>query len=95
MRSLFFSSLEKLVAMTEAHDRLKALHQRDKGKGKAKEVISSTEDVVMEDEELSDRKTFGWREIEQTMPVHAVSYAYENLETFCKGQSYHKICHRG
>lgn len=87
MRSMFFSSLEKLMAMTEAYDRLKALSVRDKGKGKAKEAeldgdISMEEAGAGED----DKRIFGWRDIEQAMPVNAVAYANESLEAFCRGE---------
>jgi transformation/transcription domain-associated protein len=86
MRSMFFSSLEKLMAMTEAYDRLKALSMRDKGKGKAKEV-GQDGDVSMEDASGDDKQIYGWRDIEQAMPVHAVAYAHESFEAFCRGQS--------
>lgn len=94
MKSMFISSLEKLSAMTEAYDKLKALSQRDKGKGKAKEdsaAITSGEDVTMTDEVTdanADRMAHGWREIEQAMPVHQVAYANESLETFCREARY-------
>lgn len=94
MKSMFFTSLEKLVAMTDAFDRLKALSARDKGKGKAKEVDPSNPDEAAEDVEMEepfderlDKYTHGWREIEQAMPVHFVAYANESLELFCRGES--------
>lgn len=87
-RSMFFSSLEKLVAMTEAFDRLKVLNGREKGKAKAKEVEADG-DVTMEDAEadaLLERQIFGWRDIEVAMPVHSVSYANEAIDLFCRGE---------
>ncbi len=84
MRSMFFSSLEKLIAMTEAYDRLKALSGTDKGKGKAKEDQDG--DVSMEDLGEEEKRIFGWRDIEQAMPVYAVAYANESLEAFCRGK---------
>jgi len=89
MRSMFISSLEKLMAMTEAYDRLKALSLRDKGKGKAKE-LNQEGDVAMEDSGVDDKLIYGWRDIEQAMPVHAVAYAYDSFEAFCRGE--HKQC---
>lgn len=90
-RSMFYSSLEKLTAIVDAHDRLKAVSLRDKGKGKAKEEdVQNGEDVVMEDaatDEALDKQTHGWRDIEQAMPVHAVAFANESLESFWKGKA--------
>ena len=63
LRGMFFSSLDKLVAVNDAHDRLKAVNV--KGKGKTDE----------------DR----WRDIELAMPVQAVAYATDSLDTFQKG----------
>lgn len=101
MKSMFISSLEKLQAMTEAYDKLKALSVRDKGKGKAKEEVTATPaaaaaavgtDVTMEDATedttAADRLAYGWREIEQAMPVNQVAYANESLETFCREAKY-------
>ena len=65
-KGMFYSSLEKLVAIVDAHDRLKAIHIRDKGKGKAKEESEKNEeDVAMEkdESEQSDKQLHGWREI--------------------------------
>ena len=86
MRSMFFSSLDKLMALTETYDRLKALSIRDKGKGKAKEVDRDG-DIPMEELNDDDKQICGWRQIEQAMPVHAVAYANESLETFCRGKA--------
>ncbi|KAK4687186.1 transformation/transcription domain-associated protein, partial [Tremellales sp. Uapishka_1] len=91
MRGMFVSSLEKLVAMTEAHDRIKALSTRGSGKGKEKEVVEEEGDAVMEDaaaEEYADRQQHGWKEIETARPVHSVAYANESLETFCREARY-------
>ena len=97
MRSMFFSSLEKLIAMTEAYNRLKSLNVRDKGKGKANDAGTEQEqdaDVSMEeisdevlDKQSLDKQAHGWRDIEQAMPVCSVAYANESLEAYCKGQS--------
>jgi transformation/transcription domain-associated protein len=35
-----------------------------------------------------DRQLYGWREIEQAMPVHQVAYAEESLEVFCREGRY-------
>ncbi|WVQ95626.1 hypothetical protein IAU59_002724 [Kwoniella sp. CBS 9459] len=89
MRGMFFTFLEKLTAMSEAHDRLKAIGLRDKGKGKAKEETDG--DVAMDDSAVDaaeDKLTNGWRDIEQAMPVHSVAYANESLETFCRESRY-------
>jgi transformation/transcription domain-associated protein len=99
MQSMFFSSLQKLIALTEAHDRLKVLAAHDKGKGKAKESVADAEgDVTMEengdkesDEEV-ERLAVGWREIEQAMPVQSVAYATESLDSFCKGERLRFLC---
>lgn len=94
MRSMFIASLEKLHALTEAYDKLKALSQRDKGKGKAKEEpasASSDDDVVLSDateDASAEKMAFGWREIEQAMPVNQVAYANETLEGFCREARY-------
>jgi transformation/transcription domain-associated protein len=82
---MFYSSLEKLTAIVDAHDRLKAISVRDKGKEKAKEDEAEVEDVEMEDPML-DKQTHGWRDIEQAMPVHSVAFANESLESFWKGE---------
>ncbi|WWC98567.1 hypothetical protein V866_005459 [Kwoniella sp. B9012] len=89
IKGIFFTFLEKLTAMSEAHDRLKAIGLRDKGKGKAKEETDG--DVSMEDsakEAAEDKIQNGWREIEQAMPVHSVAYANESLESFCRESRY-------
>lgn len=121
LRSMFFTKLEKLKALTEAYERLKTITVRDKGKARAKEKEKEQptkpepvqEDVIMDDEEddaegdevvdtekmrrekelekekakeQEDRLAFGWREIEQAMPVHAVAYAGDSIEQFCKGE---------
>jgi transformation/transcription domain-associated protein len=99
MQSMFFSSLQKLIALTEAHDRLKVLAAHDKGKGKAKETGADADgDVTMEengekesDEEV-ERLAVGWREIEQAMPVQSVAYATESLDSFCKGKRSYSRC---
>lgn len=90
MRGMYITSLEKLEAFNEAYDRLKAISVRDKGKGKAREVEMDG-DVPMLDaaeEESLDRRTNGWREIEGSMPIYAVAYADETLDTFCRGKSF-------
>ena len=72
------------MAMTQAYERLKALHSNDKGKGKAREIGSgSDEDIAMH--ELEPEVKQSWRDIEQAMPVNAVAYADESLEAFCRG----------
>nr|XP_018259603.1 transformation/transcription domain-associated protein [Kwoniella dejecticola CBS 10117]OBR81761.1 transformation/transcription domain-associated protein [Kwoniella dejecticola CBS 10117] len=89
VKGIFFTFLEKLTAMSEAHDRLRAIGLRDKGKGKEKEEADG--DVRMEDEAKSnaeDRMQNGWRDIEQAMPVHSVAYANESLESFCRESRY-------
>ncbi|WVR08546.1 hypothetical protein IAU60_005601 [Kwoniella sp. DSM 27419] len=89
VRGMFFTFLEKLTAVSEAHDRLKAVGARDKGKGKAKE--DADEDVPMGGvtlEDADDKLTNGWRDIEQAMPVHSVAYANESLESFCRESRY-------
>ncbi|WWC92285.1 uncharacterized protein L201_007239 [Kwoniella dendrophila CBS 6074] len=89
IKGIFFTFLEKLTAMSEAHDRLKAVGLRDKGKGKAKEETDG--DVKMEDsakEAAEDKMQNGWRDIEQAMPVHSVAYANESLESFCRESRY-------
>nr|XP_019007357.1 transformation/transcription domain-associated protein [Kwoniella pini CBS 10737]OCF46138.1 transformation/transcription domain-associated protein [Kwoniella pini CBS 10737] len=89
IKGIFFTFLEKLTAMSEAHDRLKAVGLRDKGKGKAKE--ETDEDVKMEaeaKETTDDKIQNGWRDIEQAMPVHSVAYANESLESFCRESRY-------
>jgi len=90
-KGMFYSSLEKLVAIVDAHDRLRALNARDKGKGKAKEEPEKvSEDVVMEEtgNENADKQLHGWREIEQAMPVHSVAFANESYDYFCKEARY-------
>ena len=94
MRGIYVTCIEKMKAFIEAYDRIKAFHVHEgKGKGKAKEV-EADEDVDMDqakvdaDELASDRQTYGWREIEQAMPVHAVAYAEESLEIFCREGRY-------
>lgn len=85
MQIILVSSIERLVALTEAFERLRAVHLRDKGKAKAKE--GEDEGVGETEVEPPEEKlAHGWREIEQGMPVHAVSYAHESLEGFCKGE---------
>lgn len=122
MKSMFIASLEKLQAMTEAYDKLKALSDREKakGKGKSKEekkddkedgdkdgkdqgkdddedmkdeskMETPAEDVTMADgtEDVNaERMAFGWREIEQAMPVNQVAYADDSLDTFCREARY-------
>ncbi|WWD20697.1 hypothetical protein CI109_105173 [Kwoniella shandongensis] len=92
MRGMFFTFLEKLTAMSEAHERLRAIGLRDKGKGKAKEENKEEVDgdVPMEEttDEAADRQMHGWRDIEQAMPVHSVAYANESLESFCRESRY-------
>ncbi len=98
-KSMFFSLLEKLSAIVDAHDRLKAIKDRkdkeenkeeDKTEDKAESKDRTGEDVNMEDppvmkKEVSDKELFGWRDIEQAMPVHSVAFANESFEYFCKG----------
>jgi transformation/transcription domain-associated protein len=97
MRGIYVTCIEKMTAFIEAYDRIKAFQIYDaKGKGKAKEVeVDGEGDVNMDeskgDEEEStspDQQTYGWREIEQAMPIHAVAYADESLEVFCKEGRY-------
>jgi len=89
-KGMFFSSLDKLSAIVDAHDRLKALGSRDKGKGKAKEEIEPAKDEDVEMDETSDafleKQLHGWKDIEQAMPVQAVAFANESYEFFCKGE---------
>ena len=54
MQSMFFSSLDKLIAMTQTYDRLKALNE--KGKGKAKEIVDDKEDKDEGEKDESDDK---------------------------------------
>ena len=94
MQAMFLSLLDRLVAMTEVCDRLRALSDRDKGKGKAKEVQDEKgEDVNMEEETETavDKQEYGWREIEQAMPVQSVAYAHESYDAFCRGESQDSI----
>lgn len=89
MRGMYITSLEKLEAFNEAHDRLKAISVRDKGKGKARDVGDADGDVPMLDgstEETFDKQISGWREIERNMPIYAVAYAEESLDTYCRGK---------
>lgn len=102
MRSMFIASLEKLQAMTEAYDKLKALSDRDKGKEKAEEGGEDDNDVEMAEEKEetgetgetadadaeAERLAFGWREIEQAMPVNQVAYANDTLDGFCREARY-------
>ena len=97
MQNLFHSSLDKLIAMSQTYDRLKAYDDREKGKRKAQDADpekvkddEKEEDVSMEDDVTdvakADKLEFGWREIEQAMPVSGVSYADESHEAFCRGE---------
>lgn len=89
LKGMFFTFLEKLSAMSDAHDRLKALAARDKGKGRAKGE-SGDEDIEVTDtsDEASDKLIHGWRDIEQAMPVHSVAYANESVDSFCRDSRY-------
>ncbi|KAL7422906.1 transcription-associated protein 1 [Cryptotrichosporon argae] len=102
MRSMFFAALQKLSAMCDAYDRLKTLGQRDKGKGKEKAPVSGDKDkvkakgkdadgdaIMTDDVETdSDKLVHGWREIEQAMLVHQVTYANDSLENFMREARY-------
>ncbi|WVQ85959.1 hypothetical protein IAT38_008127 [Cryptococcus sp. DSM 104549] len=91
LKGMFFTFLEKMQAMSDAHDRLKAVALRDKGKGKEKEEQKDgDEDVVLADasEDAQDVLSHGWRDIEQAMPVHSVAYASESVESFCRDSRY-------
>ena len=83
LRCMFVSSLEKLMAITDAYERLKASHL--KGKGKAKGKDSAQEGDVSMEEAVAGLHVYGWRDIEQAMPIHAVAYASDSLEAFCRG----------
>lgn len=85
LKGMFFTFLEKLSAMSDAHDRLKALAARDKGKGRAKEEGDEDVEVTDASDEASDKLIHGWRDIEQAMPVHSVAYANESVDSFCRG----------
>lgn len=85
LKGMFFTFLEKLSAMSDAHDRLKALAARDKGKGRAKEEDDEDVEVTDASDEASDKLIHGWRDIEQAMPVHSVAYANESVDSFCRG----------
>jgi transformation/transcription domain-associated protein len=108
MRSMFFTSLEKLRSLTESFERVRSITMRDKVKAREKieggEAVPKPETVAEEDVEMGDaaaeqseekrkereleqedRLSYGWREIEQAMPVHAVAYASDSMESFCKG----------
>lgn len=92
MSGMFVTCIDKMAAFIEAYDRVKAVQARDKGKGKAKEVETDG-DVEMEDsneasETPTDLQLHGWRDIERAMPVNAVAYANESLETFCRDGRY-------
>ncbi|ODN82926.1 hypothetical protein L202_01173 [Cryptococcus amylolentus CBS 6039] len=89
LKGMFFTFLEKLSAMSDAHERLKGLSVREKEKGKLKEKTED-EDVEVTDasEASADRLAHGWRDIEQAMPVHSVAYANESVETFCRDSRY-------
>ncbi|BEJ12109.1 hypothetical protein CspHIS471_0205690 [Cutaneotrichosporon sp. HIS471] len=54
MKSMFIASLEKLQAMTEAYDKLKALSDRDKAQGKGKANEDANEDKP-DDKEDGDK----------------------------------------
>ncbi|ORY26601.1 putative histone acetyltransferase [Naematelia encephala] len=89
MRSIFSACLERVKALNDAYDRLKAVSQRDKGKGKAKETDNEGGDVSMDEADTTaDKQAHGWRAIEQAMPVQAVYYANDTLESFCKEARY-------
>jgi transformation/transcription domain-associated protein len=85
MRGMYITSLEKLEAFIDAYDRLKSVGQRDKGKGKAKEVEADGDVAMLEAnaaaEDTLDRKVNG------SMPIYAVAYAEESAEAYCRGQS--------
>jgi transformation/transcription domain-associated protein len=83
LRGMFISSLEKLVAMTDAYDKIKAIHLRDKSKGQP----DTDGDAVMELDAAAQKQLYGWKEIEVGLPVHAVAFANDTLESFCKGAS--------
>ena len=87
MTCMFHTTLEKLMAITDTYDRLKAISIRDKNKGKARDTTLDG-DVDMDEAalRLKDRQEFGWREIELAMPIQQVAYASESLETFCRGK---------
>lgn len=96
-KSMFYSSLEKLAAIVDAHDRLKALSIRDKrekSKDENKEQDKDKEDDVNMEEAPVDQGTekqlYGWKDIEQAMPVHSVAFANESFEFFCKGEHFAK-----
>ncbi|EIW69900.1 hypothetical protein TREMEDRAFT_71446 [Tremella mesenterica DSM 1558] len=96
LRGMFFTALEKLRCMTETYDRLKAIQTWDKAQEQAKEEgterkdqVDVSGDVSMTDiEDPADKQKFGWRFIEQSMPVYSVAYAKESLEAFCKEARY-------
>lgn len=66
------TSIERLVALTLAFERLRAAQAKDEGKS----------DLTEEE----DLKKNGWRDIERGMPVYAISYAHESVEGFCRGE---------
>ena len=87
MRCMFLSSLQKLVAMNDAHDKLEMLAKRDKGQGKA-EGLSDT-DVTMDNDDVpaEEKIQYAWQAIEAAMPVQSVAYANESLDAYRKGAS--------
>lgn len=94
MRSMFHTCLQKLVALTEAFERLRTLQAIDK-KEQAKEVSGDADgDTKMEDGsvELSaeEKQARGWQKIEQAMPAGGVAYVNDSLESFAKGERHHQ-----
>jgi transformation/transcription domain-associated protein len=91
---IYVTCMEKMAAFIDTYDRIKAIRTQDiKGKGKAKEVEADGDVEMKEDKEEDEslailRQANGWREIEQAMPVHAVAYADDTLETFCREGRY-------
>ena len=91
-KGMFHTSLEKVVAIVDAHDRLKALKdKKDKSKDDEENdnapddkdtADAKGEDVDMEksDEDgTSEKQMYGWRDIEQAMPVNSVAFANESF----------------
>ncbi|WVN89695.1 uncharacterized protein L203_104925 [Cryptococcus depauperatus CBS 7841] len=89
LKGMFFTFLEKLSAMAEAYDKLKALPNKEKRKEKDKEE-GGDESIIAVDAETAaaEKLANGWREIEQAMPVHSVAYANESVESFCRDSRY-------
>ena len=62
-RSMFFSSLEKLTAIVDAHDRLKALHDSEKGK-EGKEGGEQDKEKEVKDKEAHDKEDKDAKEVD-------------------------------